>query len=216
MGGKQSSPFFVAGSIIHSVILTRQAERARTKVQQQQQQRRDSRLKPRQSLTSGEVTHHASFRQSISGDAATFSCLSPSEAEADVKSPQNPLFFPLIYLFVAGFSSPLSSPNSASVVERKFRRESCVRYHRRETDAAIQAGSKRSGSVFASKTRDEFLRGRVSAILVKNCDASPVVRVSCVGISQSSGGVLVRFFGGYFHMSANISAHSSSKSIHTL
>lgn len=35
-------------------------------------QRRDSCSKPKQSLTSGKVTHHISFTLSISGDAATF------------------------------------------------------------------------------------------------------------------------------------------------
>lgn len=119
MGGKQSSPFFVAGSIIHSVMLTRQAERARTKVQQQQQ-RRDSRLKPRQSLTSGEVTHHASFRQSISGDAATFSCLSPSEAEADVKSPQNPLFFLLFIYLLRAFHPPSPPPTRPQLLKESL------------------------------------------------------------------------------------------------
>lgn len=38
-------------------------------------QRRDSCSKPKQSLTSGKVTHHISFTLSISGDAATFWCL---------------------------------------------------------------------------------------------------------------------------------------------
>jgi len=125
LGGTLIS-LFLPGTIIHSVMLTRLVDWAWTKVQQQQGS--DSRLKQRQSLTSGKMTHHISFTLSILGDAATFFVFSSSEAKDTAK----PFFF---------FS------NLPSVLQRKLRWECCVSYHRRETDAQIRQGSKCTHSV---------------------------------------------------------------------
>ena len=104
---------------------------------------RDSCLKPRQSLTSGKVTHHISFRLSISGDAASFFC----------------------FFFFFSPQSLFSAPLGLSFFKRKVcGRSACVCYHRRETGALIQHGSKRAHND-TNQSLSKSLEGGIFAIL---------------------------------------------------
>lgn len=110
---------------------------------------RDSRLKPRQSLTSGKVTHHISFRLSISGDAASFCVFSPSEAEGAAK----PLFSPSVLVF-----------------KRKLRQE-CLRLLPQERNRSSDSTRSPAGSKPAQNDTNQSisksLEGGIFAILEK-------------------------------------------------
>lgn len=157
---------------------------------------RDSRLKPRQSLTSGKVTHHISFRLSISGDAASF-CVFFFFG-----------FFPSSE--AAGTAEPLFQPRSL-FFKRKLQQECCVCYHRRESEALIQhaamPGSKRAqndtNQSLRRVLREEFL------LFWRRCNASPIVRSLArkthISSVHRSNGVCVCVLSS---LSASISAYS--------
>lgn len=120
---------------------------------------RDTRLKPRQSLTPGKVTHHIPFRFVYFGWRCIFLCFFSSS-----------FFFFFFSLTLTGSRHCEASfqPLGLSFLKESCGRSACVCYHRRETEALIQhaalLGSKRTQND-TNQSLSKSLEGGIFAIL---------------------------------------------------